>query len=338
MMMMMMIWIGFGESVDVLFNSSVLWGALPAGTALTSDVLSLPRWTDDATMMRAQLEAGASVCVQNADTNTFIGLPDRSVNGTLLARLEVRHDEQTELLVRVNGQVQISLYTEPAGPLRIDAYNADDGALFNDTVLVAIGGRFPRPHNVGLFSIGCAWTSISCHCFLTFGNFSSDRLVMAPRQPQFVPFTRILGRWDANFCVKDVIVTSENLPAEAILSYVRGSGSTIVLTASSTGARTTVATMSEQETLAAVPPPPTTSTAETQPQPLLAIVVGSVGALLFVAILVTVAIVCFKRRRSGSASAATASARVAPKQNAPNSEYTEIKLSASVAHYESGNL
>lgn len=140
-------------------------------------------------------------------------------------RLEVRHDEQAE---------RDSLYTEPDGPLRIDAYNADGGALFNDTVLVAIGGRFPRPHNVGLFSIGCAWTSISCHCFLTFGDFSSDRLVMAPRQPQIVPFTRILGRWNANFCVKDVIVTRENLPAEAILSYVRGSGSTIVLTASST--------------------------------------------------------------------------------------------------------
>jgi hypothetical protein len=26
-------WIGFGESVDVLFNSSALWGVLPAGDA-----------------------------------------------------------------------------------------------------------------------------------------------------------------------------------------------------------------------------------------------------------------------------------------------------------------
>jgi hypothetical protein len=275
----LLMWIVSCASVDVLFNSSALCGALPAGTALTSDVLGLPRWTDDATMMRAKMEAGASVCIQNGDTNSFIGLPD-SVNGTLLARLEVRHDEQTELLLRVNGQVQISLFTETDGVLRIDAYDVDDGALFKDPVLVAIGGRFPRPRNVGLFSIGCAWTNIRCHCFLTFGNFSSDRLVKVPKQPQFVPFTRILGRWDANFCVKDVIVTSESLPAEAILAYVHGSGSSIVQTAStpasSTGARSTAQETSISITIAPPPQSTSTSTVETRPQPLLAIIVGSV--------------------------------------------------------------
>jgi hypothetical protein len=209
----------------VLFNSSASW-QVSSSAPLSNNSLGLPSVTTDNGPLNAMMERGPSLCLHNGGTNNFIGL-QHSRNGTMMLRLEVRHSMDSELLVRVNGQVQISIYTDRMGILKLDGFGSNGAAQNNSSpVLWAIGGVFRPPVNTTLFSIGCTWIGTNCHCYVRGGAFSAYKNIK-DNQATFTLMNRIQGRHNANFCVRDVVVLDGPVDGAVTLAFVDGTGTNV---------------------------------------------------------------------------------------------------------------
>lgn len=247
----------------VLFNSSASW-QVSSSVLVNSSSLGLPSVTTDDGSFNAMMERGPSLCVRNEETNNYIGL-QHSRNGTMMLRLEVRHAVDSELLVRVNGQVQISLNTDEAGVLKLDGFGPN-GAAQNvpDPVLWAIGGVFRPPLNTTLFSVGCAWTNTSCHCYVHGGALAGYKSIV-DNQATFSSMNRILGRFYANYCVRDVVVLDETVDSAVVLAFLEGTGTNVDVTSrsptSTTATATTIAPSSTSTVATVSAPVATTATA-----------------------------------------------------------------------------
>jgi hypothetical protein len=246
----------------VLFNSSASWQA--SSVPVNSSSLGLPSVVTDNGPFNAEIEPGPSLCVRNGVTNSYIRL-QHSRNGAMMLRLEVRHTRYSELLVRVNGQVQISLNTDEAGVLKLDGFGPN-GAAQNvpDPVLWAIGGVFRPPLNTTLFSVGCAWTNTSCHCYVRGGAFSAYKNIV-DNQATLTFMNRIQGRHNANFCVRDVVVLDGPVDGAVVQAFVDGTGSNVdgITTKTSSTPRSPTSTTATATTIA----PSSTSTVATVSAP-----------------------------------------------------------------------
>jgi hypothetical protein len=272
-----------GVRAAVLFNSSASWQASSA--PLSNNSLGLPSVTTDNLRFNAMIEPGPSLCLHNGDTNNYIGL-QHSRNGTMMLRLEVRHATDSELLVRVNGQVQISLYTDRMGVLKLDGFGPE-GAAQNvpDPVLWAIGGVFRPPVNTTLFSIGCTWIGTNCHCYVRGGAFSAYKNIK-DNQASLMSMNRIQGRHNANFCVRDVVVLDGPVDGAVVQAFVDGTGSNVdgITTKTSSTPRSPTSTTATATTIA----PSSTSTVATVSAPVATTATATSSAATSSALIATV--------------------------------------------------